>query len=164
MKAKHRTFTEFYVYKVVSETNPDEILYIGQTAVPETRLKHHYYNKKGILYMRKDIRLDVLEMVHSRYESRMAEHRWQKAVWPDRESDLEKNIKGCIRGGENQPTWGRAKGGSIGGKKGGVTSTHRMFHMSCGRDIKTQGAMSYHRKVCGCEVVHWYQMNSSSES
>jgi predicted GIY-YIG superfamily endonuclease len=162
MKHKHRKFNLFYVYKIVAESNPDEILYIGQTAVPHTRLRFHYYNKKGLFYMRTDIRLEVIEIHQSRYDVKMAEHQLQKTIWPDRESDLEKNIKGCKRGGDNPQKWGRAKGGSIGGKTGGKTSSNRMYHMSCGRSIKTNGAMIWHQKKCGCEVLHWYQIDSST--
>ena len=158
MKHKHRNFSLFYVYKIVPESNPDEILYIGQTAVPHTRLRYHYYNKKGLFYRRTDIRLEVIEIHRSRYDVKMAEHQWQKMIWPDRESDLEKNLKGCKRGGDNPQTWGRVKGGIIGGKIGGRVAGNRVFTMSCGRDIKTEGAMRWHSSKCGCTVISWVQL------
>jgi predicted GIY-YIG superfamily endonuclease len=155
-KYQRKTYTEFYVYELLDDNN--ELLYIGQTAVPEKRSKSHYYNKGGLFYKRKDIRLNVIETYSTRREAKQREHELQKYYWPLVETDFEKNLKGCKRGGENPQREGRVKGGAIGGKKGGVTSTHRLFYMSCGREIKTHGAMMYHKKVCGCDVNYWRQL------
>jgi predicted GIY-YIG superfamily endonuclease len=156
MKYQRKKYSKFYLYGLFDSQNV--LLYVGQTAVPKNRMKGHYYNKSGPFYKRKDLELMILQVYDNRLEAQLAEHQWQKYYWPDAESDMEKKIRGCHTGGDNPQKEGRRKGGSLGGPKGGLVASHRLFTMSCGREIKTEGAMGYHRKVCGCSVLRWVQL------
>lgn len=149
-------YDKIYVYYLMDPDN--HVLYIGQTGNPKQRLKGHRSNKNSPGYKRYDVRLEIICIYDNRYDAKMLEHHLQKVIFVNQETDLEKNLRGCYAGAANPQREGRIKGGKAGGIKSGPMISNRLYHMSCGRSIRTKPNADRHAKVCGCEIVSMEQL------
>ncbi len=125
---KNRVFAIIYVYYLMDREN--NILYCGQTGDPKQRMKGHRSTKTSPAYKRTDVRMHIICQLDSRYQAQMLEHHLQKLIYIDKETDLEKNLRGCRKGAANPQREGRVKGGERGGLVSGPMLASRVYTLS----------------------------------